>query len=1401
MTVTTSGGTTGPVAFTVDQGSSNPSSSSSISPSFGTQGASVAVTISGANFVSPATINVGSGIAVSGVNVVNSTQITATFAISDTAPLGGSNVTVTTINGTTDPVTFTITPGKPTLSLISPPSAAQGAVSVTLTGTNFTSGATVNVANPGIAVSGVSFVNSTQITATFTIAANAAPGATNVTVTTASGTSSPTSFTVNPSSPTLSSISPASGAQGATVPVTLTGTGFIAGATVNVANAGITVTGVSVVSATQITASFAIAGNAAPGSTNVTVNTTGGTSGTVSFTVQSPISVTPPSLTFSSQPGGNVPSQQLTVSSTGPFTVTPGPGCSWLTPAPASGAAAGIVTVSASAAGLSPGTYNCTLNVAGGGGTQGVFVTFTVGGSTLQVSATSLTFSYPAGSPAPASQTVSVSSSSDSVAGTNFTAASGCSFATVSPTSGATPATLTISVNAGLAANTYTCPITIGGATASNSPQVTVKLTVSSPPAVTPSTLLFTAKQGSTTPIARTISLSGPDTPVAFTAAVSTNTGGNWLSLDTSSGSTPANISVRADPSGLTQPTYTGAVTVTFAGGQQPVTVNAILSISAVILTPAPNSLQFRFQQGSTPPPQVISLITNDGSTPPFTYTSTGPITVTTVAGTRNLSVAVNSGLPQGSPPASIALNTTGASPATQTIPVTINVDPPPVAQPVLNVSQTGVTFSFVQGTNAGTQSLLLTNQGGGTVNIRTSASTASGGGWLSASCDQTAVTAAVSASCTVSADPSKVIPNATGGVDGTYAGEVSVVGDSGQSARLPVTMSLSSFPSILLSHSGLSFSAVQGGTNPNPLPDTIDILNGGLGTLNWTAQASTRSGGNWLKISKQGGTASTASPDSISVSVDATALTPGIAPGPYYGTVVIGGTDASGSPASPRTVAVVLNVLAAGSVLSPVVRPGGLIFTGDAKTNNVPPQTVTIFNLSSGGMSYSSAAVTDDNGSWCAASPATGTVAQNSPVSIQLDYTKLTTAGVHGCELRLLFADGSEQTVGITAVVTSAGGLATTQNEGAVLHALAPSPAATGCSNNSLIIRINQPQPGFSVPAFLPVDVEVAVTDNCGSPLDLGKGVTPSVFFISGSTDPVVHPQATAVKGIYKGTWTPNNVPQSVPQTAVTIQAVAQSVTSPAAQATVSGRVNLQVKTPTVISRIVNSASLTPDGQVSPCSWVTIFGQGLADAAVLATDVPYGAQLGNSSTQLGGSLLALNYVAEGQINAQIPCNLQPNNQHDLQVIHGDAQSVTQPVVVLDAQPALYTANAQGFGQAIIFWTTPAGDHVLADAANPVPVGGVVEIYGSGFGAVPGVIEGAPAPTPAATLPQPVAVTINDVPAEVRFAGLSPGAVGLYQVNVVIPNVPSGNAVPVVVTVGPVQAPQTSQPGVTIAVQ
>lgn len=261
----------------------------SIAPANGAQSTTVPVTITGTGFSPNSTINVSpSGIQVTNVVVVNSTQITASFNLTG-ASLGGYNISVTASAGTTLARTFTVTSLAPTLTSASPSSGAPGtAVSVTLTGANFVSGGTaVNISPSGIITpSNILFVNSSQITATFTVASGAAPTGYNVSVTTGNGTSGTVTFTVAQPAPTLTSISPSSASLNTNTPVTLTGTNFIPGATLNISGSGVSTSGgVTVQSSTQITTNFVVTSNATTGPHNVSVSTSSGTSGAVTFTV------------------------------------------------------------------------------------------------------------------------------------------------------------------------------------------------------------------------------------------------------------------------------------------------------------------------------------------------------------------------------------------------------------------------------------------------------------------------------------------------------------------------------------------------------------------------------------------------------------------------------------------------------------------------------------------------------------------------------------------------------------------------------------------------------------------------------------------------------------------------------------------------------------------------------------------------------------------------------------------------------------------------------------------------------------------------------------------------------------------------------------------------------------
>jgi hypothetical protein len=189
----------------------------------------------------------------------------------------------------------------PTVTAISPNSGSTaGGTSVTITGTNFVSGATVTIG--GNAATGVTVANSTTIHA---ITPSNTAGTVSVIVTTAGGSSNAFSgYTYNNPVPTLSSISPTSGNRLQTLNVTFTGTNFISGvSSVNVGT-GITINSTVVNSSTQIVASITIGAAAATGNNSFSVtNGTpgGGTSTTKTFTVSNPV----PTLTGISPTSGS----------------------------------------------------------------------------------------------------------------------------------------------------------------------------------------------------------------------------------------------------------------------------------------------------------------------------------------------------------------------------------------------------------------------------------------------------------------------------------------------------------------------------------------------------------------------------------------------------------------------------------------------------------------------------------------------------------------------------------------------------------------------------------------------------------------------------------------------------------------------------------------------------------------------------------------------------------------------------------------------------------------------------------------------------------------------------------------------------------------------------------------
>jgi uncharacterized protein (TIGR03437 family) len=219
----------------------------------------------------------------------------------------------------------------------------------------------------------------------------------------------------------------------------------------------------------------------------------------------------------------------------------------------------------------------------------------------------------------------------------------------------------------------------------------------------------------------------------------------------------------------------------------------------------------------------------------------------------------------------------------------------------------------------------------------------------------------------------------------------------------------------------------------------------------------------------------------------------------------------------------------------------------------------------------------------------------------------------------------------------------------------------------------------------------------------------------------------------------------------------------------------------------VVNGAAYQPE--IAPDTWISILGAKLSATTRSWTAADFSGN--NLPTQLDGVGVTVNgkpayvsYISPLQINALAPDDTPQGNPVAVQVTFAGIVSNAVTVTEAPLAPALFTFSQQG------------GKYLAAIAANgiyvgppnlipglttgPAAPGDTIVLFGTGFGpSTPAnVIGQLPDPAPLAA---PVTVNIGGVLANTQFAGIvSPG---LYQFNVVVPNVTPGDN-PVSIEIG-----------------
>jgi uncharacterized protein (TIGR03437 family) len=229
----------------------------------------------------------------------------------------------------------------------------------------------------------------------------------------------------------------------------------------------------------------------------------------------------------------------------------------------------------------------------------------------------------------------------------------------------------------------------------------------------------------------------------------------------------------------------------------------------------------------------------------------------------------------------------------------------------------------------------------------------------------------------------------------------------------------------------------------------------------------------------------------------------------------------------------------------------------------------------------------------------------------------------------------------------------------------------------------------------------------------------------------------------------------------------------------------------------IVNNASFaTSPAPVAPGSIAAIFGTGLNDGSqvLFSSFGPDGTlvtTLGGASVTVGNIQAPMFYSTSGQLGIQIPVELDGQASADVQVTVGDQTSQVQTVNLTSVRPGLFTVSQDGRGTAVCLHTDGVTPVTADQPANP---GEVVIFYGTGFGPVDPPL-GTGAPSNGNQITSPATMTIDGLPADIQFAGIAPGFVGLNQINVVVPGLARTNAAdPVVLTINGVPANPVTLP-------
>jgi uncharacterized protein (TIGR03437 family) len=238
------------------------------------------------------------------------------------------------------------------------------------------------------------------------------------------------------------------------------------------------------------------------------------------------------------------------------------------------------------------------------------------------------------------------------------------------------------------------------------------------------------------------------------------------------------------------------------------------------------------------------------------------------------------------------------------------------------------------------------------------------------------------------------------------------------------------------------------------------------------------------------------------------------------------------------------------------------------------------------------------------------------------------------------------------------------------------------------------------------------------------------------------------------------------------------------------------------VITNVISASQFGGFSTFGSGSWIEIYGTNLGEVAQEWASSNFNGltaptTLGGTNVTVAGQPAFVDYVSPTQVNVQVAGGLGTGSQ-SVVVTTEAGSSAPFPVTMDSVQPGLLAASSFDIGgtpYAVALFSDGVTYVLPPGAISGVPSkraqpGDTITLYGIGFGEVNQGIPPGQIAEGQTSLAAPLTVSIGGASAKITYQGLAPTYVGLYQINIVVPNIAASDSAPLTFTLGGVGGTQ-----------